>query len=330
MRSIESGRRANSARYPPVQATAACRTRSTRLIRGLTVAMALVCLPLTLLPHTVQAADFIFLEDECNGRQLMISGPIAPGDAGRFADHLWRMTGGDLPAVQNTETLWTLKLDSEGGDLAEAMAIGRLVRQTLITTEVSYRYARRLDGVYDIAQTSKTLCIDGGDRLAGCAPGVAVADCTGACLLIWIAGVDRRAIEGRLGRHGLAADRAAITGYLGEMEVDAEQIEHLLETGNGTAADAAIPETAQDDGWLSWSDRDALAGRAPSLVALLEACPAPLTEAEVIESVMTDVPGRRDTLLDRADAYWKCRNARVEQSRAAIIATLTGSRLSAD
>ena len=259
------------------------------------------------------AAEFIVLEDECNGRQLMIQGAIEPGDAVRFAGHLARMTTGDLPIVQNTETLWTLKLDSPGGDLTDAMAIGRLVRQAYVTTEVSYRFARRIDGVYDFAKTSSTACIDGDDRLAGCAPAIAVADCTGACLLIWLAGIDRRAIEGRLGRHGLAAGDVDVAAYLREMEVDSGWIEHL-----GTAG----TDGSKDDGWLTWSDRDVLGGRTRSLDVLLGICPAPLTEAQVVDSVMTEVPERRAALLDQAEAYWDCRNALVARARTPVINNL--------
>lgn len=265
-----------------------------------------------LLSAPARAADFIELEDECNGRQLLIRGAIEPGDAQRFAARFSALvTSEALPAVQDPELLWTVKLDSPGGSLAEAMQIGRQLRERLVTTEVSFRFVQRADGVYDFDRRTDPVCLSGADRLAGCSPSVAVADCTGACLLIWLGGADRRAIEGRLGQHGLAAGGQAVATYLGDMEIAPEWIDRLL----GATSD---PEGAVDDGWLDWIGKGELSGRAPSLDRLLAGCPAPLTAAQAIESVMTESPEHRARLLDRNEAYWECRNARVGGVRAGV------------
>ncbi|MCB1684512.1 MAG: hypothetical protein R3E82_15390 [Pseudomonadales bacterium] len=271
-----------------------------------------------LLSSTVQAADFIILEDECNGQQMLIRGSIEPGDADRFsARFAGFVNSNSLPLVQNQELLWTLKLDSPGGDLQEAMAIGRRVRELLVTTEVNYRFVQRPDGVYDFDRKSDAVCLSGDDRLAGCSPSVAVAECTGACLLIWLAGADRRAIEGRLGNHGLASGSSQAADYLSDMEIDPIWISRLLEV----EADREINTAAgapRSDGWLDWTGKGELSGRTPALDTLLADCPAPLSAAQAIESVMTSSPGHRASLLDRNEAYWNCRNTRVGEVRAGV------------
>jgi len=80
-----------------------------------------------------------------------------------MADHV----GDAAPAVQDPDVLWTVELDSPGGDLAEAMRIGRFLRDALATTEVTYRYARRPDGVLDFARGGDLVCLEGEGRLTG-------------------------------------------------------------------------------------------------------------------------------------------------------------------
>lgn len=277
-----------------------------------------------MLSAPVRAAEFILLEDECNGQQLLIQGSIETGDADRFAARFSSLVRSDsLPLVQDSELLWTVKLDSPGGSLAEAIQIGRHLRERLVTTEVSFRFVQRPDGVYDFDRKADPVCLSGEDRLAGCSPSVAVADCTGACLLIWLGGADRRAIEGRLGHHGLAAGGREVAEYLRDMEIDPVWIGRL--TGMDTHADAAA-----GDGWLDWTGKGELSGRAPTLDRLLADCPAPLSAAQAIESVMTDSPEHRARLLDRNEAYWSCRNTRVEAVRAGAsrLPAATASRTS--
>lgn len=274
----------------------------------------ILALASVLAPVLAAAAGFVVLEDECNGRQLMIRGEIEPGDAQRFADAFAGLVRDDLPPAQNPELLWTLKLDSPGGDLAEAMAIGRIVRRALVTTEVSYRFEPRADGVWDFAHAADTLCVEGDDRLAGCQAKIAVAECTGACLLIWLAGADRRAIEGALGHHGLTAEASEIWAYLSSMDVSPEWGARILNAPDPVRAPDGTPP-AGGDGWFGWADKAALSGPTPALRALLAGCPAPLTPDEAIASVMTPSPSTRDTLLDRAEDHWRCRNARVDAAR---------------
>lgn len=268
----------------------------------------LLCLFSSALPVMASAAEFITLEDECRGRQLMIKGSIEPGDFQRFADRMARLVDGkDLPAVQDPDILWTVRLDSPGGDVAEAMRIGRYLRAAFATTEVSYRFTRRADGVYDFQRTGREVCLDGNSRLAGCFEDLAEAQCDGACLLVWLGGANRRAIEGQLGLHGLAAQDSAARDYLTEMGVPPGWSARIL---------AGDPDgDPEGDGWLTWTERETLSGSSDSLRVLLAGCPEPLTSAEAMESIMTESPEVREALLDRAEAFRGCRLERVSAAR---------------
>lgn len=269
-----------------------------RAMRGFAAALLLVAAGIA------PAAELIVVEDECRGRQLLIQGAIEAGDHDRFVARMQRLVAGEaLPAVQDPDVLWTVKLDSPGGDPAEAMRIGRFLRAALATTEVGYRYARRLDGVWDYARGGDLVCLEGSGNLGGCAGALVPAECTGACLLIWLGGAERFALEGRLGRHGLAADDAAVAAYLADMSAPADL---------GAAAAGA----AGGDGWLSFAERRALAGKAPQAAAVLASCPAPLTADESYASVAAPSAALRDALMDRAEAHRACRHRRLAQARA--------------
>lgn len=272
-------------------------------------------LPLALLgaAGSVGAAELVALEDECNGRQLMIRGAIEPGDYERFVQRLARLVaGGELPDVQNPDVLWTVKLDSPGGDVAEAMRIGRLLRRAFATTEVSYRYAPRPDGVWDFQRGGALVCLNGDGRLSGCHQDIVEAECTGACMLIWLGGAKRHAIEGRLGLHGLAGSKEAVADYLDDMGVPPAWSDRLLAS------------TGAGDGWLSWPQRHELAGRAEPLRALVTGCPAPLSREESFRSVIADSAAVRDRLMARAEAHRQCRRDRLAEVRAGTVTWLAG------
>ena len=281
-------------------------------VSGTRTSCTLLLLVALMAPGALSAAEMITLEDECNGRQLLLKGPIEPGDYDRFVAHLAELvTGGRLPDVQNPDVLWTVQLDSPGGDLGESMRIGRLLRRALATTEVGYRFARRLDGVYDFQKKDELVCLDGEGGLSGCDHDLMEAECTGACLLIWLAGAERHANEGRLGLHGLAGNESeTLRAYLEDMAVPAEWVPRMLSAG-GTG-----------DGWLSWPERHELSGRAPALEALVQSCPDPLTRDESFRSVTASNPAVRDRLMDRAESHRRCRRRHLADVRASVVARL--------
>ena len=95
--------------------------------------------------------------------RIIIDGPILPGDEKRFVRALNQAKKAD----SDWESYRTLLLNSEGGDVATAMAIGRRVRQAQIVTGVHER-----------------------------------SICASACILILAGGVSRYARdEARLGLH---------------------------------------------------------------------------------------------------------------------------------
>lgn len=260
-------------------------------------------------PALVRAAQFLPLEDQCNGRQLMIKGPIERGDYDRFVARLARMvTGGDLPDVQNPDVLWTVKLDSTGGDLDEAMRIGRLLRRAFATTEASYRYARRPDGVYDFERTGQLVCLNGHGLMSGCTEDIVEAQCTGACLLVWLGGAVRHANEGQLGLHGLpGGESEAVRAYLRELGVPADWVGRI------------VADRPQGDGWLTWPERHALGGSAGELTTLIADCPEALTRDESYHSVVGPDEAERDRLMARAEARRSCRRRHLAAARTSVV-----------
>jgi hypothetical protein len=242
-----------------------------------------------------QAGRIVVLEDECRGKQLLFVGPIETGDGDRFAQALASLIlSPDLPPVQDNELLWTVKFDSPGGDVTEAMAIGRLLRRGLAATEVSYRFARRSDGIYDFERSTDTLCPGGSGRLAGCFPDIIKAECAGACLLAWLGGAHRFAHEGRIGTHELDLT-PEVREYLREMQIADAVVDGL-----------SVPQ-ASGPHWLEWRERSALAGIAPALADPLAACPPALDQQESLDSVMHADLAVRETLMNRAYLHRQCR-----------------------
>jgi hypothetical protein len=73
------------------------------------------------------------LQFEMSGSSLSVQGEIAPGDAGRFADWLEEA----LPeAAEEDAAPITVALDSPGGSVGDALAIGRTLRARGFETEV--------------------------------------------------------------------------------------------------------------------------------------------------------------------------------------------------
>lgn len=107
-------------------------------IRWLIIGLSIYC-------TNVFGADIVFMSgspDKITGYsgaipddwlpRIIIDGPILPGDEKRFVSVLNQATKVD----SDWESYRTLLLNSEGGDVATAMAIGRRVRQAQIVTGV--------------------------------------------------------------------------------------------------------------------------------------------------------------------------------------------------
>jgi hypothetical protein len=138
------------------------------------------------------------------GGRLMASGTITQGISQNFA----------AEAERHGEYIKTVVLNSPGGSVSDAMAIGRLIREKKFATEVEA-------GKY----------------------------CVSSCPLVFVGGVDRRADEKAvIGVHQVAAMRSAANGsprdemsiaqnisarcqrYLGDMGVNLQVWVHAMET----------------------------------------------------------------------------------------------------
>lgn len=133
----------------------------------------------------------------------------------------------------NHPYLWAFQLNSLGGDVEEAMTIGRLFRRYLIEA-----YApEKIFGVSTLFWADKASCVDNSESECVCAS---------ACALIWFGAVRR---EGRVGLHRPRITSSAfsnavpeeaenyykhelkhVSKYLEEMEVPGTVIEKMLST----------------------------------------------------------------------------------------------------
>jgi hypothetical protein len=139
------------------------------------------------------------------GGKLMATGTITPGSSESFAAEVGR----------HSEYIKTVVLNSPGGSVTDALAIGRLIRERKFATEVE--------------------------------PG---KFCVSSCPLVFAGGVERRAGDGAaIGVHQVAAIRSAANGppprdemslaqdisarcqrYLGDMGVSLQVWVHAMET----------------------------------------------------------------------------------------------------
>ena len=177
---------------------------------------------------------------------LLIRGPIQKGDAQKFSDLLQK----------SHPFLEYLFLDSPGGLVDEAMAIGKMVRRALVQTwapEQTKRNGQRKFSIF-----TKPSC-------AG-----ATCQCASACFLIWAAGVERNGWI--LGLHRPSTTDATyvdlrpsdaapryreqltkIRDYLEEMDTPRRYVDLMVDTNSA------------DMTWLTQKDQDGLS--APASIA---------------------------------------------------------------
>lgn len=100
---------------------------------------------------------------------VLLTGPIVPGDASRLKQVF----------VESEGLLETLYLDSPGGDIREAMAIGRFLRRALITTVAPLEYQPGNRFYPRLGFSTGNPCHD-----LDCV-------CASACFVVWAAGANR-------------------------------------------------------------------------------------------------------------------------------------------
>jgi hypothetical protein len=191
-----------------------------------------------------------------------IEGEIQPGDARKVLT-LYEYYG---PAVASNVYLW-----SPGGDVEEAMKIGRIIRRLRLETWVSDRYLNPLDkfGVFPSpANDENSLCAS-------------------ACVLIWAAGATRQGNVPVLHRPFIVAeDRSSVSDielesaekqlietvrdYLKEMEFPVYYVEKMIAT---SSQDGYVP-TEKD------LDDHPIGGMPPSIEEIVLSKCETLTESE--------------------------------------------------
>jgi hypothetical protein len=119
-----------------------------------------------LLPGTAKPASFGL---DTSSSQILIVGPIVPGDYDRFAN-LLRHTSADVGAVD---------IISPGGNVQEALKIGRLIRMLSFSTNAPSTEA--------YAPEARQLVCSQARQLSPTTP----CTCASACFLIWAGGVFR-------------------------------------------------------------------------------------------------------------------------------------------
>ncbi|MBM7068338.1 ATP-dependent Clp protease proteolytic subunit [Actibacterium sp. 188UL27-1] len=156
----------------------------------------------TPMPTDIDMPARLFFEDQGDG-VVLVTGTIQPGDADRFTDWL---------AEQDPQPE-TLQFHSPGGSVDDALAIGRAIRTTEVTTQMT-----------------------------------AQAVCLSACPYMLMAGTERRVAHGAwVGVHqhyygentilpaflaveDIQQSQARVVAYLDEMEIDLRLMQHALST----------------------------------------------------------------------------------------------------
>lgn len=85
------------------------------------------------LPETMRSLAFRRISDDRFGEVLVVEGAIAPGDADRFID---RLADANTGVNSGMPPIDTVSLHSPGGALADALVIGKAIREAELNTLV--------------------------------------------------------------------------------------------------------------------------------------------------------------------------------------------------
>jgi hypothetical protein len=245
------------------------------------LSLAFVCYLLS--GHEVSAAQITCVHrpaemNKCEA--ILIQGDIVRGDLQRLEAVLDPYT--DLAQAaprpqRSTLDTHVVYLHSRGGDVLEAMAMGRLIRQLHLQTEAPSRWGPNLSN-------GSLQMVEGGIGPNGFREACRGPDCVcaSACFLVWAGGIRRTGdnllvhrprasaeMVRELGvndtRSALVEIRRRVQGYLQEMEIPASVITAVLETDPGTLTLARMnPSGAWELGFI------------PSIVdSLTDACRIP-------------------------------------------------------
>jgi hypothetical protein len=225
----------------------------------------------------------------------IIKGTIVSGDGAKFAQIVRK----NHPFLDHV-LLW-----SSGGTVEEALKIGRLIRNGLITTEAPSELGDLPTGKgWFFASTLVPGCPE---RNRGTAPRGGGCHCASACFLIWAAGVERSGTSLGLHRPTIAStafanlppNRASVLyrqllldigKYLTEMDVPRRFIEVMMDT------------TSTDIRWLNCYEAISVE-EVPSIAEWIAATCGAMTKSEkgimLRVAIETDVMKRNVSQRDR-------------------------------
>lgn len=192
-------------------------------------------------PQSAAAADMIIDPND----QLFLVGPIVPGDFDRFKSALRRAPAG----------LATINLRSPGGNVMEAVQIGRLIRSLYLDTGAPLSpeagpYAKHNCSTDHASVRRKGMCL-----------------CASACFLIWAGGMTP--FGDHVYVHRISFDKEyygsltpaeadikyeqglrVVREYLSEMGVKEKYYEKLVKTPSNFSSKLKFLEVASDFTWI--------------------------------------------------------------------------------
>jgi hypothetical protein len=197
------------------------------------------------------AAEFVFgpasPQIPTDRNQLYLARQIVLGDYDRFVDAI-RRHGGEY---------FSLNLRSGGGNVPEAMRIGRLARELLVST-----YAPAPPNLQRIMPEATGKCTYDSRIVGKTVP----CTCVSACTLIFLSGVFRVGWE--LYVHSVAYDpqyfaslppgeaarkyqdaMSEVRSYLSEMGVDSKWFDRMLRTSSGQIDKVSLAQAPELFGW---------------------------------------------------------------------------------
>jgi len=204
-----------------------------------------------------------FLVDHCrdnNPASILIRGTITEGDSAKFRNII----------VQSGFPVVTVILRSNGGNVQEAMKIGRDIRKLLLETEgPQLDYYPDRDGSLSYGSGDHPLCIENGmGEFKGSRYKASECVCASACFFLYVAGArrDRSYVGIRRGylsedvSRDLGLDTATqiyksidkpISEYLDEMGVPHRYADIMLRTSSQEIYVPKLPEVMADFyGWI--------------------------------------------------------------------------------
>ena len=204
--------------------------------------MLIVCLA------TAASAADVRLAQSTTGAPLpgvVIEGPIAPGDFAEFASLVM--------ATEGTNVVW---LASPGGNLSEALRIGRLIRQLALETRAPIDRARPLVHLEDAENNT----------------------CASACFFLYVAGVKRQGSVLGIHKPALPADEYFALGLEGSVaahrRIEDATVAYLdLMGAPARYASLMLATSTRDMVWLSAEDiASDFTGIAPGYTQLRGGC----------------------------------------------------------